>query len=504
MKGVIAAGDKLTAQAGAEILKSGGNAFDAAIASILTAHLTEPALTSLGGGGFLLAYEKGSEPLLYDFFVDVPPKRIENPDFYPIYVDFGDTIQEFHIGCGSVAVPGMVAGIYRVHQEKGKLPLKEIIKPAVSLARNGFYFSKMQASFIELLEPIFTATEESRKLYTVNGKIIDEATLFKNPDYADFLELFAEEGVLTFYEGEIADRIEKLSIENNGLLRKKDLQRYTVVERKPISFPFKDFNIFTNPPPSSGGILIAFTLELLDRCKFCKFGSKEHIKNLIESFNLTSDFRKKYVNENLHREGLENILEDKDLIKEYKQKFEEKLNLWGNTTHISVIDKEGNTASVTTTNGEGSGYIIPDTGIMLNNMLGEEDLNPHGFFKWSPYIRLPSMMSPTIVLKNEKPYLSLGSAGSNRIRSAIIQTILNYLIFNMDINSSVNSPRIHFENGTVYFEPGFDKSVIKEVEKFYKVVEFKEKSLFFGGVQAVTGDFQGAGDERRGGYVIGV
>ncbi len=502
MKGVVSAGDKLTAQAGAEILKKGGNAFDAAVASILTAHLTEPALTSLGGGGFLLAYEPNFEPILYDFFVDVPPKRLENPDFYPIYVDFGDTVQEFHIGAGSVAVPGMVAGIYRVHQEKGKLPLKDIIQPAVKLARKGFYFSKMQASFIKLLEPIFTATEESKKLYTKNGKLIDETIVFRNEDYANFLEQFAEEGVLFFYEGDVADKIENLSIENNGLIRKHDLQRYQVIERNPIDFSFKGFEILTNPPPSSGGILIAFSLELLDICEFCKFGTKKHLKNLIEALNITADFRKKYINENIHQEGLEKILEDYKLINNYKNMLKNRLNLWGNTTHISVIDKDGNAASVTTTNGEGSGYIIPDTGIMLNNMLGEEDLNPHGFFQWDPYLRLPSMMSPTIVLKDKKPYLILGSAGSNRIRSAVIQTILNYCIFNMDIDKAVNSPRIHFENGTVFIEPGYSEEVIKEIEKHYEVVEFKEKSLFFGGVQAVTGDFKGVGDERRGGCVI--
>ena len=502
MKGVVAAGDKLTAQAGAEILKNGGNAFDAAIASILTAHLTEPALTSLGGGGFLLAYEKWTEPILYDFFVDVPPKRIDNPDFYPIYVDFGDTVQEFHIGAGSIAIPGMVAGIFRVHQEKGKLPLKDIIKPAVNLARNGFYFSKMQASFIKLLEPIFTSTKESKELYQKNGKLVDENILFKNEEYAKFLEQFAEEGVLFFYEGEIADKIEKLSIENNGLIRKKDLQRYTVVERKPIDFKFKEFEVLTNPPPSSGGILIAFTLELLDVCEFCEFGTKKHLKNLIESLNITADFRKKYINENLHKEGLEKILENEELINFYKNEFQKRLNLWGNTTHISVIDEDGNAASVTTTNGEGSGYIIPETGIMLNNMLGEEDLNPHGFFSWDPYIRLPSMMSPTIVLKDKEPHLILGSAGSNRIRSAIIQTILNYSIFGMDIDNAVNSSRIHFENNTVFIEPGYSENVIKQIEDLYEVVVFKEKSLFFGGVQAVTGDFKGAGDNRRGGYVI--
>ncbi len=498
MRGIISAGDRLTAQAGATILKKGGNAFDAVIGAILVSALAEPALTSLGGGGFLLAYPKDKNPILYDFFVDVPPKRIEDPDFYPVYVDFKDAVQEFHIGYGSIAVPGMVAGLYRVHQELGNLPLEEIIKPAVKLAEEGFYLSKMQASFIKLLEPIFTATEESRKIYTKNGKLIDEKTRHTVPQYAQFLKNFAKNGAWIFYEGEIADKIDKISQENRGLIRKKDLSLYKVVERTPLKFSFNEYQVLTNPPPSSGGILTNFTLKLLEERNLEKYGSLEHIKNLIEALKTTSIFRKE------HQKKLENINIDEKLIQQYKKTLNSRLNLWGNTTHISVIDEENNAVSVTTTNGEGSGVVIPDTGIMLNNMLGEEDLNPEGFFKWPPYIRLPSMMSPTIILKDKKPVFILGSAGSNRIRSAIVQTILNYLVFNMDIESSVNSPRLHLENDTVYFEPGFDEKIIEKTKKLYKVVQFSQKSLFFGGVQAVNNKFEGSADKRRGGFVIKV
>ncbi|NPA52383.1 MAG: gamma-glutamyltransferase [Aquificae bacterium] len=501
MKGVISAGDIHTANAGAQILKKGGNAFDAVIGAVLVAVLAEPALTSLGGGGFLLAYPSDKNPVLYDFFVDVPPKRIENPDFYPVYVDFGNTIQEFHIGYGSIAVPGTLAGLYRVHQELGKLPLEQIIEPAVKLAKEGFYLSKMQASFVKLLEPIFTATEEARKVYLKDGKLIDEKTKQVLPQYAEFLQEFAKKGAWIFYEGEIADTIDNISKENKGLIRKKDLSIYKVVERKPLEFEFRDFQILTNPPPSSGGILISFSLKLLEQLSLGRFGSIEHIKTLIETLHTTSIFRKEYIDKKL---PFEDISISKEILNQYKKTLNSRLNLWGNTTHISVIDEENNAVSITTTNGEGSGVVIKDTGIMLNNMLGEEDLNPKGFFKWPPYIRLPSMMSPTVVLKEKEPIFILGSAGSNRIRSAIVQVIINYLLFSMDIENAVNSPRIHFENGTVYFEPGFEKQIIKKVEKLYKVVEFTEKSLFFGGVQAVNNHFEGSADSRRGGYVIKV
>ncbi|RMD45887.1 MAG: gamma-glutamyltransferase, partial [Aquificota bacterium] len=443
-------------------------------------------------------------PVLYDFFVDVPPKRIEKPDFFPVYVDFGSTVQEFHIGCGSVAVPGMVAGLLRIHKERGKLPFKEVIKPALNYAKKGIFLSKMQASFVKLLEPIFTATEESRRIYASDGKLIDENTLFKNPDYAEFLEALSEEGEWIFYEGEIADRIEKLSIENNGLIRKEDLRKYQVEEKDPIYFRFRGYDIFTNTPPSPGGLLIAFTLKLIENKDLNTFGSIEHLSSLIEAMHSTQLFRREYVDKNVHKTGIEEILEDEKVFEVYKNFFEKRINLWGNTTHISVMDTEGNGVSVTTTNGEGSGYIIPGTGIMLNNMLGEEDLNPNGFFKWPPYVRLPSMMSPTVVMKDENIELILGSAGSNRIRSAIIQTILNEIVFNKTVKEAVELPRIHYENHVVYIEPGFEKDVIKKIEELYETVTFEEKSLFFGGVQAVSKNMEGAGDPRRGGSVVKV
>ncbi|WP_457638608.1 gamma-glutamyltransferase [Persephonella sp.] len=502
MKGVISAGDRLTAEAGAEILKKGGNAFDAVVAALLSAPLAEPALTSLGGGGFLLAVQKGMLPVVYDFFVDVPPKRVDSPEFYPVYVDFGSAVQEFHIGCGSVAVPGMVAGIYQIYRERCSLPLKELIQPALRYATEGIYLSKMQASFVKLLEPIFTATEEARKVYAPDGKLIDHKTLFKNPDYASFLERFAEEGSWFFYEGELAEKIEKLSLKNNGLLRKEDLRKYKVHEKDPVYFRFKGFDIFTNPPPSPAGLLIAFTLKLIENEDLSSFGSLQHISKLVEAMHATQLFRREYVDKSIHKPEAEGLIEDESIFKIYSSFFKKRLNLWGNTTHISVIDSRGNAVSTTTTNGEGSGCVIPGTGIMLNNMLGEEDLNPEGFFRWSPYVRLPSMMSPTAVMKGEELVLMLGSAGSNRIRSAVVQVMLNFLLFGKNIKEAVELPRIHYENHTVFFEPGFDREIIDKAKQLYETVVFEEKSLFFGGVQAVTGGFKGAGDPRRGGYTV--
>ena len=505
MKGVVAAGDQKSAQAGADILKAGGNAYDAALAVMLAAPICEPLFTSLGGGGFLLSLQNNQKPQVYDFFVQVPKKRLEEPEFYPIYVDFGAAVQEFHIGAGSIAIPGMIKGIETVHKEKGTLPMSEIIKPAVQYAREGVYLSQMQASFVKLLEPIFTSTPSSLEVYGLeDGSLIDETYLYKNPHYADFLEAFAKEGARLFYEGEVAQEIEQISKEFDGLIYKEDLKKYEVIKRTPIDFMYKNYEIVTNPPPSGGGILIAFTMKLLEQYDLKEFRSYEYVQGLIEAFNTTSDFRREHVDEFLHDEKLKDILNNDRLIKNYCTTMHSRLNLWGNTTHLSVIDELGNAVSVTTTNGEGCGHVISSSGIMLNNMMGEEDLNPHGWFAWEEGIRLPSMMAPTAVLQNGKPKLILGSAGSNRIRSAITSTIINNLEYDMDLHHSINSPRVHFEKGVVCMEPHVNEFIKAQLQKQYEFQYFDDLNIFFGGVQAVDGELNGGCDSRRGAAVIKV
>ncbi len=487
------------------MLEEGGNAFDAACAAMLAAPLCEPMLTSLGGGGFMLTHTPESGEALYDFFVDVPPKRVEVPDFFPIDVDFGTTIQEFHIGAGSTAVPGMIAGIDRIHRDLGSLPMERIVAPALEYARDGITLTPLQASFVGLLEPILRSTSDSEALYAPDGSLIDATRPLTNPDYGDFLEAFAQEGAELFYRGKIAERIDRIYRERHGLLRREDLERYEVKIRRPIRFDYREMTFVTNPPPSAGGILIAFTLRLLESGEYKRPESLEYVRDLIESMAVTAEFRRTHVDPNLHDGHLEQVLKDPDLLAHYLLSRQSRISLWGNTTHISVVDAQGNCASVTSTNGEGSGVVVPGTGIMMNNMLGEEDLNPHGFFRWPAGVRLPSMMAPSLVLDPRgRPLLVLGSAGSNRIRSAIVEVAERFCRFDQSIVNAVNAPRIHFERDELFFEPGYAPEILQSARKRYPVTEFDDLSLFFGGVNAVTGDFDGAGDSRRGGAVIRV
>jgi gamma-glutamyltranspeptidase/glutathione hydrolase len=264
----------------------------------------------------------------------------------------------------------------------------------------------------------------------------------------------------------------------------------------------------TNSPPSSGGILIAFALELLSKVDLAgiRFGTSQHLQILAEVMRLTNVARKDGYDNNLYQTDVENIFLSATHLAQYQHQLTDNIKKWGSTTHVSVIDEEGNAASVTSSNGEGSSYVIPGTGIMVNNMLGEEDLNPQGFHQWQENMRISSMMSPTIVLKDNRPEIVLGSGGSNRIRTAILQVISNIIDFKMPVDMAVNSPRVHWENDVFNLEPGFSEEATKALlPSTSKSVLWNKKNMFFGGVHSVMENSEGvissAGDARRNGAI---
>lgn len=511
-KGAVAAGHKKTAEAAKLILEEGGNAFDAAVAAGLASSVTEFCLTSLAGGGFLLAHTKDNKNTLFDFFTQTPgSKKLKGkPDFYPVEVDFGDTTQEFHVGLASMAVPGNIAGFFQVHKKLGSLPFEVVARPAIEYARKGVRLNDFQHYCLTLLEPIMTRQQEGRDIFIKNGKLIKPGDIYKMSNLGDSIEYLAKEGGRIFYEGEMANKLSRDSEEKGGYLTKNDLKKYKVIERKPFEISYKGDEFLTNPPPSSGGALIAFALELLESVDVgrYKYGSFEHLKILSQVMELTNLARKDGYDENIYNKDIIEKFLAKDHVEKYREMLNAKINKWGSTTHISIIDSEGNAASMTTSNGEGSSYFIPGTGIMMNNMLGEEDLNPHGFHKWQEDVRISSMMSPTIVLKDNKPEIVLGSGGSNRIRTAILQVISNIIDLKMHVSEAVEAPRIHWERNKFNIEPGFSIKAIDKIKKTNskdEIIEFSKKNMFFGGVHAVTykdGRLDGAGDKRRSGVEL--
>ncbi len=518
-RGIVAAGHPLTAEAGAEILRQGGNAFDAAIAAVMTAWVTESVLTSAGGGGFLLAHTAAGQNTLFDFFTQTPCTRHlqREPDFYPIHANFGDTVQEFHIGLASVAVPGAVAGLWRVHQQLGRLPMAAIAAPAIHHARTGVIVSPFVAYVFTLLDPILRATPESRALYTHQGQLLAAGDRLTMPDLADTLERLVEKGAAEFYEGEIAQRLVQDCQQQGGYLTLADLQNYRVVERSPLSFPYRHATVLTNPPPSSGGALIGFALKLLEQVDLSRVepGSADHLRSLVQVMALTNAARRDGYDDHLYDPQAAEIFLSALHCAPYQAALAQALqaprpgrvNRLGSTTQVSVIDAEGNAASITTSNGEGSSYVIPGTGIMLNNMLGEEDLHPRGFHAWVPHQRISSMMAPTLILRDNRPEWVLGSGGSNRIRTALLQVIVNGLDFGMPLETAITMPRIHWERGVLHAEPGYTGEALEAAQTpdTTDVVQWQQPNMYFGGVHAVArdaqGSFHGAGDVRRGGAV---
>jgi gamma-glutamyltranspeptidase / glutathione hydrolase len=505
-RGVIAAGHQKTAEAGQAMFALGGNAFDAASAAILTAFVAESNLASAAGGGFLLAHTQDKRDILFDFFCQTPlyKRPAQEVDFYPINVNFGSggEIQTFHIGLGSIATPGGLAGVWEVHRQLGKLPFEIVAQPAIDCARNGFIVNNFNNFTFNLLEPILTRYPESRQIYAPDSQLLTAGQTCYMKDFAATLTELARYGIKTFYEGEIAHQLAK-DLSEVGYLTLEDLGNYRVIARKPLKINYRGCELLTNPPPSSGGSLIAFALKLLETLDLSQieFGSRQHLEILARVMYLTNEARKDRYDTRLYDEKIEQHFLDTKYLENYQNKL-------GSTTHISVLDRDGNAASVTVSNGEGSSYIIPGTGIMLNNMLGEADLNPLGFHNWKCDRRISSMMSPTIVLRDGNPELVLGSGGSNRIRTAILQVISNLLDFNLSLEQAVTSPRVHWENGIFSVEPLSVPDAIarSRLPEATQVVLWQEKNMFFGGVHAVrhapNGEMEGIGDVRRQGVAL--
>jgi gamma-glutamyltranspeptidase/glutathione hydrolase len=512
--GVVAAGHPETAAAAAEILRAGGNAFDAAVAGVLVACIAESVLTSTAGGGFLLAHTGQGENILFDFFSQTPRQRLplSAVDFYPIQANFGDVSQEFHIGLGAMAVPGTWAGLMHVHQRLGRLPLKVVIEPAIVQARQGIVVNDFLAYAYELLMPILMATPAARAIYAPQGTLLQAGDILRMVDFANTLEYLALEGPAEFYRGAIARQLIQDCTNQGGYLTLADLHHYQVIERQPLSLQYRGSTLLTNPPPSSGGTLIAFALALLSQVDLTRmaYGSPEHLQRLSQVMRCTNEARRHGYDDRLYDPQVAEKFLAEAHVDDYRQQLFSAVNKWGSTTHLSVIDSEGNAASVTTSNGEGSSYVIPGTDIMVNNMLGEEDLNPHGFHQWQVNQRISSMMAPTLILTDGQPQLVLGSGGSNRIRTAILQVISNIMDFGMTPLEAVQAPRIHWENGMFHLEPGFDQQALTQqaVVGTDHPVWWQRQNMFFGGVHAVgvspDGRWQGAGDSRRSGAVAWV
>jgi len=504
-KGIVAGGHELTVQAAEHVLSDGGNAFDAAIAACYAACMAEPVLASPGGGGFLLARPAQGDAVLYDFFVQTPLNRqTENIDFMPITANFGAASQEFHIGLGSIAVPGVVRGLFDVHRDLASIPMRELVSPALGFAREGIVTNAFQSYIFDIVSPIFLHHRHSRENFAgshPDKHILTTGDVYHPARLADTLESIAIEGDALFYQGEVARDIVHACETGGGLLSHEDLQAYRCIKRKPLAITYRDCRILTNPAPASGGVLIGFALKLLEQQSVTAAAadSYQNLLRLILAMDVTQQARldQLQAQDDLH------VLLDSQLLAQYGELIKQRARSYRGTTHISIIDRRGNMVGLTLSNGEGCGYMLADTGMMLNNMLGEQDLNPYGFFNWQAGQRMTSMMAPTLMLLGDGRHVVTGSGGSNRIRTALLQVMMNIIDHRMPIDLAVAAPRLHYENQLLNVEGLFDDTVIQRLQDDFPDCQlWSERNLFFGGAHTVMQkdkSFSGAGDQRRGG-----
>jgi gamma-glutamyltranspeptidase/glutathione hydrolase len=516
MNGAIAAGHRLTAEAGARVLAEGGNAVDACVAAAFAAWVTESPLTGPGAGGFALVVPgDGRSARLADFFVSTPGQGRPSPApaaMHAVDVGFGgdsDTTQVFSVGEASCAVPGAPAGLEALHRAYGRLPWHEVLQPAIELAGSGVELNRPQAHLHAILDLILRHSSEGRRLYSKpDGSRLGPGDVLRLSDLGETLALIAAEGARPLYEGDLARATVDTVESGGGLLTLQDLAAYRVVWRRPVQVRYRGFDVVSNPPPSSGGILIAYGLALLERVGRGEPGSAEAIASLADVMREQTRAREGGFAAALHRGGLAHrllsagsldaaaarVLEGRPGSVEHRPP--------GGTTHVSVVDGDGNAASLSSSTGSGSGVIVPGTGIHLNNMLGEYDLVAGG--PAAPGRRLTSMMAPTVVRGSDGPRLVVGSAGSVRLRGAIMQVIENVVGHGLGVAAAIDAPRVHVDEPHVHCEGGFEPDELARLESWsYDIVRWRRANLFFGGTNAVEvrpdGALAAAGDARRGG-----
>ena len=493
----VASGHELTSAAAAEILEQGGSAADAAVAAAVVATVAEPLLCSLGGGGLALVHQSGRAPQALDCFAHTPRQRRSGDlDFYPILGNFGHTTQEFHVGLASIATPGLIAGLFALHQRHGRLPFHTLVQPGVRAARDGVVLNAMQHHALEILEPIVRATEEGSRLFGLNhrrGPLPEVGARISNPALAEFLPRLARHGPGLFYQGPGAQALTHQCLQQGGHLSMADLTGYRAVWRRPLRWRYRDAQLWSSPPPAFGGLMLALASQHLAQAlpHGSTFGSEAHLGALLAAMAASEQQRPA-----LEQPAL--LASPRALRQAFARLAPDAPASTRGTTQISIDDGAGLRVSFTLSNGECCGVVMPGTGIMLNNMLGEEDLNRGGFHQWPSNRRLASMMAPTLLRRGTQTVM-LGSGGSNRIRTALSQVICNLIDFNLPLDEAIAAPRLHWERGQLEVElasqwPEAAQSWLLRHHRHAR--PWPQRSLFFGGVHAVS-ETAAVADVRR-------
>ena len=485
---------KEASQIGLEIMKNGGNAYDAMIATHLALAVVHPTAGNIGGGGFFVYHHKDGSSGSLDFREMAPGNA-----FKDMYLDEnGDVIPDMStLGGAAVGVPGSISAIYEIHAKFGSLPIEDLFKPAIDLAKNGFVVTKKQSNSLGGKLEDFIKVNGEESLYS---KKYYEGDTIKNARFAETLSKISEYGPEVFYGGEIGEMIVNSVNKTGGIMTIDDLKNYESVWRDPVKFKYKDLEIISMSLPSSGGILLGQMLKVIEDYDIKSFGhnSAKTIQLLVEAERRAYADRSHFMGDPDYMNLPVYELMDKEYVVDRMENFS-----WdkatpssevkhGNiivqesdeTTHYSIIDKYGNSVSVTTTlnNSYGSKVFVEEGGFFLNNEMDDFSSKPgHPNFygligseanSIQPGKRMLSSMTPSIILKDNKPSLIVGTPGGSTIITSVLQTILNVYEFDMSVQEAVNAPRFHHQwlPDVVIFEEGIiDKekdSILKSKSYF--------------------------------------
>jgi gamma-glutamyltranspeptidase/glutathione hydrolase len=514
--GAIAAGHVVSAEAGAVVLAAGGNACDALVAAALASWVAEPTLTGPCGGGFLVYREAATGRVaVLDFFAAAPGLDAARPgramDAWD--VEFGTAVQRFWFGVGSCAVPGTAAGVGAAHARWGSLPWASLVEPAIALASSGVVVSEQQAIVARILAGILTSTPGAREVFAPTGALLEAGDVQPQPALARTLARLAEHGVDDLYRGGLAAEVARFFAEAGGTLGAADLAAYRVISRRPLVGRYRDVRIVANPPPSSGGTLVGHALAVQDRLASPADPlGLDAARTLAVVLREAERRRTPAFARALRRGGARRLL-DEELVAEAAGSVARELagaarpvvvgHAPNGTTHISVVDARGNAAAMTCSTGCGSGVFVGDTGLHMNNMLGEEDLT--GGRPLAPGARLTSMMTPALLTWPDGSEAVVGSSGSARIRSALQRVITALVDHGCGAREAIDLPRVHPSAAGLDCEHGFPEEVLDALEAAGEpVVRWPDRNVYFGGTQVARrhrdGTLEAAGDPRRGGH----
>lgn len=535
--GMVVTVSTLASKVGLKILEKGGNAIDAAVATAFALAVTYPFAGNIGGGGFMVIHLKNGKNTTIDFREKAPLKATRN-----MYLDKdGNYVPSLSKeGATSVGVPGSVAGMIYALKKYGTMTLSQVIAPAIKLARNGWKLDLLSAESFKRFLPKFSKYPASFKIFSNNGQPYNEGELFVQTDLANTLELIKDLGLKGFYKGKTADLLIKQIQNLGGIISHEDLDKYQPVEREPIIGDYRGYKIVSIPPPSSGGIILVEMLNILENFNFNpdEWGSSTYYHKLAETMKYAYSDRSVHLGDadfypvpqkgllsKDYAETLYNKIGDKAVpSSEIKAGNPQQFQESHETTHYSIYDKDGNAVSVTTTlnSAFGNKIVVAGAGFLLNNEMDDFSSKPgvpnqFGLIggegnSIEPGKRMLSSMTPTIVLKEGKPFLVIGSPGGSTIITTVLQVILNCIDFNMNIQQAINMPRIHHQwlpDQIFYEKYAINLDTAEKLKSMgYKLADIRKSFRIIGIAEGIMIDninntIYGASDPRGGGSAVG-